>query len=226
MLAVEEPVNFVKSVGIQHGSFVEAGRQRVQRGVLFKRAGEVPGRREQSDKSGLGRKLSCSLQEIRPPAPAAKPRRQNALDPELSCSLQDAEGGAVGPAAAGLPGYVGRTRGGSAGSGGDNRDGGRAISADCPGKLDGTEGRLRSSGGDSLAGAVADSRSDRRPTGAGKKGKAETAGDNNGSGDRSWGGSGGGCEPFIVSASSRDPKSPRNSEDVEADLEFIPRPCR
>jgi len=145
----------------------------------------VLSRRERFDKSGLGRKLSCSLQGARPPAPEAKPRRRNALGPELSCSLQDAASGAAGPADADLAGYSRRIRGGSADTGGDNPDGGRAISADYPGRPDGTEDRFRSSGGGSRAGAGADNRGDRKPVAEDEKGKAETAGDNNRSGDRS-----------------------------------------
>src|SRR5271167_613194 len=201
MLFVVEAVDFVKTINIEHGSFVGEGGGEHQRDVLFKGPPAVPSRRQRSEESALGKKLSCSLQEARPPVPIAKPRRQNVLGPELSCSLQDAASGAAGPADADLAGYAGQTRGGSAGTGGDNRDGGRAICADCPGRPDGTRGRLRSSGGGTRAGAAADNRGDRKPVAEDEKGKAETAGDNNGSGDRSWDGSGSGCEPFIVSAS-------------------------
>ncbi|MGH9405793.1 MAG: hypothetical protein ACRD3D_08165 [Terriglobia bacterium] len=57
--------------------------------VLYKKL--LPTLRETQpvEKSAVASEPSCSLQDRRLPGPPAKPRRDNALGPELSCSLQD-----------------------------------------------------------------------------------------------------------------------------------------
>ena len=68
---------------------------------------------------------------------------------------------------------------------GDNRDGGRAISAGCPGRLGGTRHRCGVCGGDIPDGAAVDNPAGCKQTGGDDNGKAETVAGNSGSGDHS-----------------------------------------
>src|ERR1700730_6457364 len=77
--------------------------------------------------------LSCCLQDGRRRSRRAKPVRLNALSPELRCCLQDCTAGASGPAVSAAGDYARQPRDASRGIVSSNRDGGRAICADCPG---------------------------------------------------------------------------------------------
>jgi hypothetical protein len=75
--------------------------------------------------------------------------------PKPNCSLQDSAGGVAGLAAAELAGCAPPTRGGSAGTAGDNPGGEHAISAGYPCRPGGTRDRFQSCGGDTPADAAA-----------------------------------------------------------------------
>ena len=155
------------------------------------------------EESGLGRKLSCSLQDSGPAAPAAKPRQRNALGRELSCSLQDSAGGAAGLAGAVLAGFAARTQGESAGTAGDRRDDRSAISADYLDRPGDTRHRCEACGGVTPASAAPGNQVDCRQAGGDDNWKAGRIAGSSGSGDRSSGGSRSGCVPSIVNASLR-----------------------
>ena len=201
MLAVVQPVNFVDAIRVEHGFVLSQRGQEHQTDVLFKMPPWLLRQRELLEESGLGKEPSCSLQDAACLAPAAKPRPRNALGPKPSCSLQDSAGGAAGLAGAELAGCAPPTQGGSAGTAGDNPDGGRAISAGCPGRPGGTRDRFQSCDDDNPAVAADDSRGVHKRSGEGGTGKAGTVVGSNGSGGRSSVGSGSGCEPLILSAS-------------------------
>ena len=155
------------------------------------------------EESGLGRKLSCSLQDARPGVPTAKPLPRNALGRKLSCSLQDSASGACGLVGAGLADCARRIQGGTADTGGNNRDCVCAISLDCPGRPAGTRRRCGAGDGDIPGGAASGNPVDCTQASADDSGKAERLAGSSDNGDHSSDGSKSGCEPSIVKAPLR-----------------------
>jgi hypothetical protein len=121
--------------------------------------------------------LSCCLQGGRRPSRRAKPVRQNVLSPELRCCLQDRTAAASDPGVSAVGGCAQRQRGASRGIVSNNRDGPRAIYADCRGTPRGTPDRRRSSLGGNRCGAFAGTRLRcRLPGGAGTSMAGKPAG--------------------------------------------------
>lgn len=187
MLAVVPPMNFVDSICFEHRFVLGPRRQQHKTNVLFKKPTRGICQEELIEESGLGEKLSCSLQDSGPEVPTAKPQKSNALGRKLSCSLQVSAGGVACLAGAELAGYDLRIRGASAGTAGNKLEGGGAISADCPDRPGGKRGRFRFCGGGNLANDGADSLGLHMRSDGDGNGKVETAVDNKGIGDHSSG---------------------------------------
>ena len=120
-------------------------RQPDQMDVVCKITPTAPDEAEALQSPRFAPELSCCLQDGWRRGRRAKPVRRNVLSPELRCCLQDCTVAASGPGASAADGCAPQPPGASRGIVSSNRDGGRAIYADCRGTPGDIPGRKRSS---------------------------------------------------------------------------------
>ena len=140
-------------------------REPDQMDVVCKITPTTPGEMEALQLPRLAPELSCCLQDGRRRGRRAKPVRRNVLSPELRCCLQDRTDAVCGPAVSAVGDYAPQPRGASRGTVSSNRNGGRAIYADCRGTPRDIPDRPRSSLGGSPCGAFAGTRLRRKLSG-------------------------------------------------------------
>lgn len=116
-----------------------------QMDVVCKTTLTTPNEEEVLQSPRFGPKLSCCLQDGRRRSQRAKPVRRNVLSPKLKCCLQDRTVAASGPGVSAVGGCARLPRGASRGTPSSNRDGERAIYADCRDTPRGIPDRRRSS---------------------------------------------------------------------------------
>jgi hypothetical protein len=152
-------------------------RQPDQMDVVCKIIPTTPAVAEALQSPRFAPELSCCLQDGRHPDRRAKPVQRHVLSPELRCCLQDCTVAASGPAVSAAGGCARQPPGASRGIVSNNRDGGRAIYADCRDTLRGIPDRWRSSLRGNRCGAFAGTRRHRRlPGGAGTSMAGKSAG--------------------------------------------------
>src|SRR5262249_40681450 len=123
-------------------SFRAAQRSQAQRRLVALLVNDCGQETVEANLRGLAdsnRSLSRQITELLHLIRQYGPEAVNALGRKPSCSLQDSACGAAGLADSGLGDFARRILG--AGTGGDNRYRGSAISAGCPGRLGGTRHR-------------------------------------------------------------------------------------
>lgn len=108
------------------------------------------------------RKLSCSFQDGAPRDRPAKSLQPNDLDPELSCSLQDAGDGVFGHGRAVAVGSASLLPDAPSNTASDSRDALPAISSGYRAPLGDTQGLSPASGGENRRGAGADNPADHK----------------------------------------------------------------
>ncbi len=116
-----------------------------QMDVVCKVTPTIPGEAEALQSPKFASELSCCLQDGWRRGQRAKPLRRNVLSPELRCCLQDCTAVASGPSVSAAGGSARQPLDASRRIVSSNRDGGRAICADCRGTPRDIPGRRRSS---------------------------------------------------------------------------------
>jgi hypothetical protein len=144
---------------------MQQDRQPEQMDVVCKITPTTPGEAEALQSPRFAPELSCCLQDERRRSQRAKPVRRNVLSPELRCCWQDCTVAASGPGASAAGDCARQPPGAFRGIVSSNRDGGRAICADCRGTPLDIPGRWRSSLCGSRCAAFAGTRPRCRPPG-------------------------------------------------------------
>jgi hypothetical protein len=178
--------------------FINRREELHQRGVVGKMPEAWVQAGQGIEKSVVGRRPSCCLQDALRWDRKAKPRPQSALDPQPGCCLQDSASGAFGHGVAAAGDYVPLAEGGSGGIASNSPGEPRAICAHSPGRPAGKVSRKRAGAGDNCAGVAAGTKAGCKRVAGDDRGQAERLADRKGNGDHSSGGSGSECDGIIL----------------------------
>lgn len=174
------------------------------------------------EKSVVGRRPSCCLQDAWRWDRRARPLLQNALDRRPSCCLQDSASAAFGHGVAAAGDSVPLAEGGSGGIASNSRGEPRATSAHSPGRPAGKGSRKRPGAGDNCAGVASGTQAGCKRVAGDDRGQAERLADNKDSGNHSSGSSRSECDGIILFGTTPKLQSPpEKSPHIETAIEFL-----